>query len=177
MDSDMNGFLEISKIALPALIVFLTAYYLLRNMLRNDQQRRDYELRALQTKEMTPVKLQAYERLTLFLERMTPESMLIRHAPHDLTVSQYHQILLSTIRQEYEHNLSQQIYVSPILWETIRGAKEHLIALINHAAEELDPNDPGYELSKKIFVLYQREDPALVTLALKDLKKEVARLL
>lgn len=177
MANDINGFWEILKIVLPALIVFITAYFLFRDMLENDRRRREFEFRVIHAKEMTPVKLQAYERLTIFLERISPESMLIRHSPHDLTVAQYHQILLSTIRQEYEHNLSQQIYISPILWETIRGAKEKLITLINRSAEELDQNGSGYELSKKIFNYYLEEDPAPVSLALTDLKKEVAKFL
>ena len=124
---------------------------------------------------MTPLKLQAYERLTLFLERISPESMLIRHAPHDLTVGQYHQVLLTAIRQEYEHNLSQQIYVSAVLWQTIRGAKEKMIVVINRSAEELDQQGAGYELGKKIFSNYLEEDPAPVALALSDLKNEVRK--
>jgi hypothetical protein len=177
MANDINGFWEILKIVLPALIVFITAYFLFRDMLENDQRRREFEFRVLHAKEMTPVKLQAYERLTLFLERISPESMLLRHSPHDLTVAQYHQVLLGTIRQEYEHNLSQQIYISPLLWETIRGAKEKLVTLINRTAEELDQNKPAYELSKQIFNNYHEEDPAPVSLALSDLKKEVGKFL
>lgn len=177
MANDIGGFWEILKIVLPALIVFITAYFLFRDMLENDQRRREFEFRVLHAKEMTPVKLQAYERLTIFLERISPESMLLRHSPHELTVSEYHHILLNTIRQEYEHNLSQQIYVSSILWETIRGAKEKLVTLINRTSEELDQNSPGYELSKKIFNEYLDEDPAPVALALSDLKKEVAKFL
>lgn len=177
MANDINGFWEILKIVLPALIVFITAYFLFRDMLENDKRRREFEFRVLHAKEMTPVKLQAYERLTLFLERISPESMLVRHSPQDLTVLQYQQVLLSTIRQEYEHNLSQQIYISPILWETIRGAKEKLVALINRSSEELNPGGAGYELSKKIFSNYMEEDPAPVALALSDLKKEVGQFL
>ena len=177
MANDINGFWEILKIVLPALIVFVTAYFLFHDMLENDRRRREFEFRVIHAKEMAPVKLQAYERLTFFLERISPESMLVRHSPQDLTVAQYHQILLVTIRQEYEHNLSQQIYVSPILWETIRGAKEKLIAVINRSAEELDQQATGYELSKKIFNNYHDEDPAPVALALSDLKKEVAKFL
>lgn len=177
MANDIGGFWEILKIVLPALIVFITAYFLFRDMLENDKRRREFEFRVLHAKEMTPVKLQAYERLTLFLERISPESMLVRQPPQDLTVAQYHQVLLTTIRQEYEHNLSQQIYVSPVLWETIRGAKEKLVTLINRAAEELNQQSSAYELSKKIFTEYLEEDPAPVALALSDLKKEVARFL
>jgi hypothetical protein len=78
---------------------------------------------------------------------------------------------------EYEHNLSQQIYISPVLWETIRGAKERMITVINRSAEELDHKASGYELSKKIFNNYLDEDPAPVALALSDLKKEVGKFL
>ena len=177
MANDINGFWEILKIVLPALIVFITAYFLFRDMLENDRRRREFEFRVIHSKEMTPVKLQAYERLTFFLERISPESMLVRHSPQDLTAAQYQQVLLVTIRQEYEHNLSQQIYISPILWETIRGAKERLITLINRSAEELDQQVNGYELSKKIFNNYHDEDIAPVALALSDLKKEVAKFL
>jgi len=177
MANDIGGFWEILKIVLPALIVFITAYFLFRDMLENDQRRREFEFRVIHAKEMTPVKLQAYERLTIFLERISPESMLLRHSPHEMTVVEYHQVLLSAIRQEYEHNLSQQIYVSTILWETIRGAKEKQVTLINRSAEELDQNSPGYELSKKIFNEYLDEDPAPVALALADLKKEVGKFL
>ena len=177
MANDINGFWEILKITMPALIVFITAYFLFRDMLENDKRRRELEFRVLHAKEMTPVKLQAYERLTLFLERISPESMMIRHSPQDLTAAQYHQVLLTTIRQEFEHNLSQQIYVSTILWETIRGAKEKLVTIINRSAEEVDPNGAGYELSKKIFSNYQDEDLSPVALALSDLKKEVGKFL
>jgi hypothetical protein len=173
----MDGFWEILRIALPALIVFMTAYLLLRDMLENDKKRREFEFRVLHAREMNPVKLQAYERLTLFLERISPDSLLLRHSPIDLTVSQYQQILLATIRQEYDHNISQQIYISTILWETIRGAKERLITLINFSAEELNPNDPGYELSKKIFSQYMEAEHNPFSLALSDLKKEVGKFL
>ena len=175
MANDSNGIWEILKIVLPALIVFVTAYFLFRNMLENDRRRREFEFRALQTKEMTPIKLQAYERLTLLLERISPESMLIRHTTQDLTVGQYHQVLLTAIRQEYEHNLSQQIYVTEVLWQTIRGAKEKLIVIINRSAEELDQLSAGYELGKKIFSNYLEEDPAPIALALSELKKEVRK--
>jgi len=177
MANEVSGLWELLKIILPALIVFITAYMLLRDMLENDKRRREFELRVLHVKEITPVRLQAYERLTFFLERITPESMLVRHSPQDLNAASYHRLLLSTIRQEYEHNLSQQIYLSPLLWETIRSAKEQMITLINRSAEEIDPNAAAFELSKKIFTNYMNENPSPVTLALSDLKKEVGKFL
>ncbi|MCE1200291.1 MAG: hypothetical protein LWW85_15100 [Marinilabiliales bacterium] len=177
MTNDINGFWEILKIVLPAIIVFITAYFLFRDMLENERRSREFEFRVLHAKEMNPVRLQAYERLTLFLERISPDSILVRETPHNLTAGEYHQGLLAAIRAEYEHNISQQIYVSPILWETIKGAKENLVMLINRSASELERELPAYELSKKIFANYYDEDPAPIALALTELKKEFSKFL
>ncbi len=176
MTNDISTFWEILKIVLPALIVFITAYFLFRDMLENNQRQREFEFKVQHSEKITPVRLQAYERLTLFLERVSPQSLLVRVEPFNFTVSQYHQELLKNIRQEYEHNLSQQIYVTPILWETIRGAKEQLIGIINSSSEDIDPQGPALLLSKKIFENYMEEEKPPVTIALNELKKEVGRL-
>jgi hypothetical protein len=164
------------KITLPALIVFLTAYFLFRDMLENGQKQREFEFRITNSKNITPVRLQAYERLALLLERISPQSLLIRVPPHDITASDFHHQLLSQIRQEFEHNLSQQIYVSPILWETIRGARENLIGIINKSAEEIDRDAPALLLSKKIIENYIDEENQVILIAMNELKKEIGKL-
>jgi hypothetical protein len=176
MGNDVSSFWEILKIVLPALVVFLTAYFLFRDMLENAQKQRDFEFRISNMGKITPVRLQAYERFTLLLERISPQSLLIRLNPQDMMVGKYHQELLNSIRQEFDHNLSQQIYISPILWETIRGAREKLIGIINKSSEEIEDNAPALSLSKKIFDNYLSEDNDPVAIALNELKKEVAKL-
>lgn len=176
MGNDINTFWEILKIVLPALIVFMTAYFLFRDMLENAQKQREFEFRVQNMGKVTPVRFQAYERLTLLLERISPQSLLMRLDPHDLTVAKYHQELLDNIRQEFEHNLSQQIYVSPILWETIRGARENLIAIINKSSDELEDTAPALGLSKKVFDNYMNEENDPVAIAMKELKKEVSKM-
>jgi hypothetical protein len=176
MGNDINSFWEILKIVLPALVVFLTAYFLFRDMLENAQKQREFEFRVSNMGKITPVRLQAYERFTLLLERISPQSLLIRVNPHDKTAGKYHQELLNSIRQEYEHNFSQQIYISPILWETIRGAREKLTGIINRSAEETEDNEPALNLSKKIFDNYISEEQDPVAIALNELKREVAKL-
>ncbi len=176
MTNDMSSVWEILKITLPALIVFLTAYFLFRDMLENGQKQRDFEFRITNSKNITPVRLQAYERLALLLERISPQSLLIRVPPHDITASDFHHQLLSQIRQEFEHNLSQQIYVSPILWETIRGARENLIGIINKSAEEIDRDAPALLLSKKIIENYIDEENQVILIAMNELKKEIGKL-
>ena len=176
MSNDISAFWEILKIVLPALIVFITAYFLFRDMLENAQRQREYEFKAANSEKITPVRLQAYERLTLFLERISPQSLLVRVSPINQTVTNYQQALLQAVRQEYEHNLSQQIYVSHILWETIRGAKEQLLSIINKSADELDQEGSALALSKKIFEDYFDEEKPPIAIALSELKKEVGRL-
>jgi len=176
MGNDINSFWEILKIVLPAVIVFLTAYFLFRDMLENSQKQREFEFRVQNLGKITPLRLQAYERFTLLLERITPQSLLMRINPQNMSAGKYHQELLNSIRQEYEHNLSQQIYISPILWETIRGAREKLVGIINKSSEEIDDTSSALILSKKIFDTYLEEDNDPVAIALKELKKEVGKL-
>lgn len=167
---------ELLKIILPALIVFLTAWFLFRDMLENGQKRREFEFRVRNSEKVTPIRLQAYERLALLLERISPQSLLIRVSPHDLSAADFHQQLLSHIRQEFEHNFSQQIYVSPMLWETIRQAKENLTAIINKSAEEIEGNAPALLLSKKIIENYIEEENQLIVFAMNELKREIGKL-
>lgn len=176
MGSEMSSVWEILKITLPALIVFLTAYFIFRDMLENGQKQREFEFRIRNGKEVTPVRLQAYERLALLLERISPQSLLIRVPPHELSSSDFHQQLLSQIRQEFEHNLSQQIYVSPMLWEAIRGARENLVGIINKSAEEVDREAPALLLSKKIIENYIDEENQVILIAMNELKKEVGKM-
>jgi hypothetical protein len=176
MDNSVNSIWEILKIVLPAIIVFLTAYFLFRDMLENSQKQREFEFRIKNGKKVTPVRLQAYERLALLLERISPQSLLMRISPNDTTAFEYHQQLLSHIRQEFEHNFSQQIYVSAILWETIRGARENLIGIINKSAEEINNDAPALALSKKIIENYIEEEDQPILIAMNELKKEVGKL-
>jgi len=176
MGNDVNSIWEILKIVLPATIVFLTAYFLFRDMLENSQKQREFEFRVKNAKRVTPVRLQAYERLALLLERISPQSLLMRVPTTDIDVFGYHQQLLSHIRQEFEHNLSQQIYVSAILWETIRGAKENLIGIINKSAEEIGAEASAMALSKKIVENYIDEENQPILIAMNELKNEVGKL-
>jgi hypothetical protein len=176
MDNSVNSIWEILKIVLPAIIVFLTAYFLFRDMLENSQKQREFEFRIKNGKKVTPVRLQAYERLALLLERISPQSLLMRVSPNDIKAFEYQQQLLSHIRQEFEHNFSQQIYVSAILWETIRGARENLIGIINKSAEEINEDASALTLSKKIIENYIEEEDQPILIAMNELKKEVGKL-
>jgi len=127
----METFYDILKITIPALLVMITAWLLLRSLMKNDQDKRRQELILQTSRTVTPIKLQAYERIVLFLERISLESMLVRISSPGMSASQLHSALVTTIRSEFEHNLSQQIYMSPQAWEVVRNARSSMIKIIN----------------------------------------------
>ncbi len=99
---------------------------------------------------ITPIRLQAYERLTLLLERISPESLIIREKREGMTNRQLQARLLQAVREEFEHNMSQQIYVSPQAWENISGARENMVKLINLKSVSLDPMGNSMQLSQEL---------------------------
>jgi hypothetical protein len=173
----MESLTDILKITLPALIVFFTAWVLLRNMIRNDQDKRRQELILQNSRTVTPIKLQAYERIVLFLERISLESLLVRVSSSDMTVSQLHSALLSTIRSEFEHNLSQQIYMSQQAWEVVRNARSNMIKIINSEVEKMPAKATGMALSKQLLEKIMELDKEPTRAAIDYIKGEIARMI
>ena len=169
----MNEILEILKYTLPALIVFLTAVVLIRGFFRNEEQRRSRQDSELNREKTLPVRMQAYERMALFLERVSPESLVMRVNKPRMTAAQLQSELLSAIRSEFEHNAAQQVYISSDAWEKIKIAKNNVISLINSAADQLKDDATSLTLSQKIFEqLVQLKSPP-TSEALEFLKKEI----
>ena len=170
-------FAEILKIVLPALLVFLAGYLALVAMIKNDANRRKSELVFNNIKVTLPIRLQAYERLILLLERISPESIIVRVNKRDMLASDMQAALLGTIRAEWEHNLSQQLYVSNEAWEMVRNAKENIVKLINISSDRVNPNETALILSQKILETMVELDTNPVSYAVDFLKKEVKEIL
>jgi len=168
---------NILEITIPALIVFFTAWVILNKLISNDQDKRRQELILQNSRIVTPVKLQAYERIVLFLERISLESLLVRVSTSDMQASQLHSALLTTIRSEFEHNLAQQIYMSPQAWEVVRNARSSMIKIINNEAETLPPNSPALVLSKQLLEKVMELDKEPTRVAIDYLKGEISRMI
>jgi hypothetical protein len=164
---------ELLKIFIPALLVFLAGYLAIERLLREESNRRRAELNASSKKITTPIRLQAYERIVLFLERISPDSLLVRVNQPSISSKALHGELLSNIRMEWEHNLSQQIYISVKGWALIKNAKDNVIKLINKSAEKVDPRSPSLVLSKTILDNIVELDNHPTARAIDFLKKEV----
>jgi hypothetical protein len=168
---------DILKNTIPALIVFLTAWILLRNMIRNDQDRRRQEIILQGARTVTPIKLQAYERIVLFLERISLESLLVRVSSPDMTISQLQSALLTTIRSEFEHNLSQQIYMSPQAWEVVKNARSNTIKMINSEAEKMKGDAAGIDLSRQLLAKVMELEKEPTRAAIDYIKNEVTMMI
>jgi len=166
--------LEIVKITVPALVVFITVYYLFRQYLEGQQRLKAMELRQAQQGTTLPMRLQAYERLSLYCDRMLMPNLLLRVKRPGMTASELRVALLLAIQQEFEHNITQQVYVSDQLWQIIRLARDDSMDVISTAAEEVEPRAEADVLARAILDrLNQRGSLGLET-ALQAIKKEAA---
>jgi hypothetical protein len=126
-----------------ALLALIIVYKFSRDYLSNQNKKHYFSRNSAIKSDILPIKLQAYERLTLFLERMTPTNLLIRIHPISSKKEDYEQLLIQTIEQEFEHNLSQQIYITQECWNVVRTAKSATAALIRktNMSDKVDTSD------------------------------------
>ena len=166
--------LEILKITIPSLVVFFTAYFTLKQLLKKESDIKKAEIVLQNKKIITPIRLQAYERIILFLERSSPNSVIVRLQTPNMTVQQLHKEMLVLIRSEFEHNLSQQLYLSIDAWEMVRNAKEKTIKLVNLCLEDIDTNANALKLSQAIFEKLIEIDTSPTQEAINFIKKEIS---
>lgn len=130
---DVDKIFEVFLYAVPALITGIIAYYFFKEHTKNEDGRRRFLLHKDLQVNSLPLRLQAYERMVLFLERISPSKLLVRVNPTGSDENAYESLLVATIEQEFEHNLSQQIYISEECWNIIVAAKNATIQLIRKA--------------------------------------------
>lgn len=168
---------EILKYTLPALIVLLCVVLVLRALLKEERQRRDYELLKSTSKDRLLLRLRAYERLTLLLERTTPEHVLSETDTSTLSVDQLEHHLLLVIREEYDHNLSQQVYVSQELWDKIGSSINQLGQFITVTRQQLPSDASVNDYAQVLLKAYRTNGIPPSEQTLLYLKDEVSRLL
>ena len=172
----MDALIEFGKILIPASVVLYAAYLVVRSFIQKDVDMRKLEIRGKAIETVLPSRLHAYERMTLFLERMSPQNLLVRLNTGSMPAKDFHQVLLAEVRNEYNHNVSQQVYISDEVWDLIKNAKEDLIVSINDAASEMMEQSTSLDLSKKIFEKTMGKSVDPLAHALTELKREVHRI-
>jgi len=165
--------LEIAKYVIPALIVLLASYLIVKKFLVNEIERKRLAIFQEGMDTTLRLRLQAYERLALFIERIHPRKLITRVYEPGMTVRDLQVALTQTIRMEFEHNLSQQIYVSKQVWKTVASVHEQEMAMINNIASQLNPEGSAKELHQNIIgYVMSSEDEIPVEIALEMINDE-----
>ena len=172
---DNSKILEILAYTLPSIITGAVAYYLFNSYFKDQQNTRRWLLQKENQKNSLPLRLQAYERMALFLERINPSNLLIRITPYSSDKNQYENLIIEHINQEYEHNITQQIYVTDECWTLIQTAKNTTIQNIRKTNRN-EKVDSANKLREAILRdLLESQSPS--TIALSFLKDEVGRII
>lgn len=158
---------------LPAVVTGLVAYYFLNGFLRQQNSEKKLEILANKKNDSLPIKLQAYERMLLFCDRINPVKMLVRIKPISENTNDYLQLLIANIEQEFEHNLVQQIYISDDAWTAIVATKN---AIINKLKQVSEKSISSNNLRENILIDYSKSLPPSET-AIAFIKNEVKKLL
>ena len=173
----MHYFLEILKLIIPGLLVALTVYFLINKYLKQEDKKRTIEYKIESQKQIIPLRLQAYERAVLYLERISPNSVILRTYKAGMSAKLLQADVVKAIREEYEHNMAQQIYISVNGWTMLKQAKEETIKMINLAAMNIPADAGGHELAQLIFEAISKLDKLPTDVAINYLKNDVQKLI
>jgi hypothetical protein len=125
-----------------------------------------------------PLQLQAYERLVMLSERIALPGLISRVNQPGLTAKEMQLLLLENIKQEYEYNMTQQIYVSPVAWEAVKNLKEQTMLIVNQVAAALPPESTGNDLNRVLLdVMMKQQKGQLHAIVLEALNYEARKLL
>jgi hypothetical protein len=159
-------------VLVPSAMVFGVAYYFLNKVNTDKALAHTAELRKDRQSHILPMKVEAYQRLILFLERIHPNSIVMRlHNPTKNATLMQHE-LLEHIRSEFEHNIAQQMFVSPKAWDMVKRAKDDVTQLVHISGKQMDVSSSATDLSSKLFELTAQVDPFPTDIATRFLKEE-----
>jgi|TARA_B110000902_G_C14167877_1_gene535681 hypothetical protein len=165
--------LESIAYILPAVVTGLVAYYMFNGFIKQQDSEKKLELLSERKKDTLPIKLQAYERMLLFCERINPVKMLVRIKPLSENTHDYLQLLIANVEQEFEHNFVQQIYVSDDSWTAILATKN---AIINKIKQVSETSNSANDLRENVIICYAKTLPPTDT-AISFIRNEVKKLL
>ena len=166
------------------IVVLIFGFWLIQqSQFRNEERKRQWELKRESQKSVSPIRLRAYERLTLLLERTKPEHMIIelqQKEPNALatwTVGQLQQYLLQTIRAEFDHNQSQQVYVSEEVWDLIINARDQMAAFVISIVAQLPKEATAQTYATTLISAFLSNGVTPTDKALEELKNEAKSLM
>lgn len=167
---------DLLKITIPACLVLYAAYLMVRSMLQKQLEENHLSIRHKNQEIVLPIRLQAYERVCMLLERISPQNIIPKLNQKGMSAKDLQGAMVNEIRSELNHNLSQQVYMSNDAWMYVSSAIEQLISLINEAGNELDKEASSLDLARKIFEKNVQNDQDTIRGAITFVKSEIKAL-
>lgn len=177
METAVSTILEILKYTIPSGIVFATAYFLLQQFLKEQRELAVIKAKSNSKSSMIPTRLQAYERLILFCERIEPNQMIPRIHRPAMTAQVFKREIQRTVRDEFEHNLTQQLYVSNEAWNKVLESRNAVNHIVDLAMQNVGENASGVQLSSAMFEILAKAGVSPTSKAIATLKAEARQLL
>lgn len=171
----MNELFEISKYILPLIVLLIAIMIILNHFAKREKTKLKFDLIKANNKLITPVKLQAYERIVLFLERIRPDALALRLTKSKMTSKQIQIQMLSTIRNEFNHNLSQQLYLSDETWAAVVYAKEQITRMVNFTGTKVDTKTVSQAFTSVLIEMYNDADTKPIETSVELVKREAAQ--
>jgi hypothetical protein len=174
--SVMGLFIDLLKITIPALLVGGTAYLMLRTLFRQQNALKSREIQAERQGTTLPLRLQAYERLSVLVERLAIPGMVLRTSRDGMQAATLKIALLMNIQQEFEHNISQQVYVSDQLWSIIKATRDDAVQFIELVSDKIDKKADARTLATALLQFSEQREGDPVATAQSAIRREAASL-
>lgn len=169
----MEALIEFGKMILPAGAVLYAMFLTTRMFLNKEYEKKLIDIKIKNNETVLPIRLQAYERICLFLERIAPKNLVVRLNIGELSAGELQQVLIHEVREEFSHNLSQQVYMSEESWNLVKNAMEEIVMLINESAGELESEAKSIDLARRIFEKVIEKQELGTDTALSFVKNEI----
>ncbi len=172
----MDYVTEFLKLLVPAALVMYAMYLVMRNFLQKQFDNRLLDIKIKNNETVLPIRLQAYERVALLLERISPNNMLLRLSDPSISAYDFQQLLLKEIREEFNHNLSQQVYISDGVWARVRATVNDIVTAVQESSQKMDEKKNAIDLAEAIFDYMIKLDRDPVGETLSVVKEEIRQL-
>ena len=167
---------SIVLVVIPAAGVFYTAYFFLKKQSEKEVRHLQIELKRSRQEFFLPSRVDAYQRAVLLMERIHPGSLVMRLHNPGHPAKRMQSDLLQAIREEYDHNVTQQMFISPQAWEMVRNSKEETIKIINLAGQQMDATALSTDMAAKIFEIVAEVGKLPTEITVEYLRKELQEL-
>ncbi len=173
----MDIFLQIIMSVAPAVVVFFTTALFLKNQGQKELRNAHMEMKKERQKHFLPERTEAYQRGVLLLERIHPNALVMRVHNPGMPAKAFQADLISAVREEYDHNVAQQLFISNEAWTLLKKAKDETVKIINIAGEKMSATSMSTDLAQKIFEMVGEIGELPSEIAVEYLKKEFQELL